>query len=313
MPDRIFISYCHKDGDFADILAAKLKQNGFEHWLDITELKGGDEWREEIDRSIRDSSALILVMTPESRDSIEVTCEWVFALGAGLKVVPIMLHETQLHPRLNEIHHYDFTNRGARPWDKLIDDLKKLCEKKHRKECDAYDEARQVGSIELPTNSIENAMRSLYNDDPNERKKAIDLLIQNQIISKDALLSALKRHPSNDVRYWIARKFGDSGYRDGIPELIEALEDPDNSVRAIAAWSLGILGDGVAATGLKRALRDPDSSVRGYAAGAIGLIGDKDAIPELTEALKDTDNFVREQAAQALKTLGVMSDADGQI
>ncbi|MDD4651798.1 MAG: HEAT repeat domain-containing protein [Methanothrix sp.] len=308
MPDRIFISYCHQDGDFADYLAAKLEQNGFEHWLDIMELKGGDEWREEIDRAIRDSSALILIVTPESRNSNEVTCEWVFALGAGLKVIPIMLHETQVHPRLNKIHYYDFTKRGARPLDKLMADLKAICEKEPKGKRDINPAIKQASSIEISVNCppfIENAIKSLDSVNLDERKDAIDLLIQNdQPLSRGALLSALKKHPLNDVRRGIAHRLGESGYIYGMPGLIEALRDHDNSVREQAAWALGIIGDNTSSSGLMEALGDPDNIVRMYAAEALGKIGSKDAVPKLIEALKDPEKSVRGNAADALGRIG---------
>jgi hypothetical protein len=303
MSDKVFISYCHRDFDFAKAVADKLKENGFETWMDFTRWKGGQGWKEEIDRNIRDSSALVLVVSPHSKDSFEVTYEWVFALGAGSMIVPIMLEDIELHPRLKDFQYRDFTSPSARPWDILIDDLKTICMKEHGEKSEATHVETQAGSIETPTNCIENAVWSLHSADLNERQRAIDILIKCQILSKEALLIALKRNPSSDVRYGIARKFGEEKFEDGIPELIETLEDPDNSVRAIAAWALGNLGDDAAVTGLKRALGDPDNSVRRYAVQSLGRIGDKEAAPELTEALKDADDFVREEAAQALKRL----------
>lgn len=50
-----------------------------------------------------------------------MTYEWTFALGVDVKVIPILLEPTPLHPRLEVLQHLDFSiHRSARPWDKLL-------------------------------------------------------------------------------------------------------------------------------------------------------------------------------------------------
>ena len=46
-------------------------------------LRPGSDWRQEIDRAIRDSFVLIVVVSPDSKASEYVTYEWAFALGLG--------------------------------------------------------------------------------------------------------------------------------------------------------------------------------------------------------------------------------------
>jgi hypothetical protein len=306
MTGQIFISYCHNDGDFAENLASKLKENGFEVWMDETALEGGDEWREEIDRSIRDSSVLVLVATPESQDSFYVTYEWIFALGAGLKVVPVKLKETEPHPRLREIHHHDFTNRRARPWDKLIADLKAICEKEHREKSNMIHE---VCSIEIPSNCppiIENAIRSLDSVNGEERENAIDLLAQcNYPSLEKLLLSVMKKHPLNDVRASAALVLGKTYSKEVLTALMDALKDTSNLVRGSAARTLGMIGDSAAVPRLIEVLVDDiDGEVRWDAAYALGEIGDNSAVPRLIEALGHDDKWTRKGAAKALGIIG---------
>jgi HEAT repeat protein len=307
MPGQIFISYCHSDGDFAENLALKLKENGLEIWMDEIGLAGGDEWRDEIDKSIRDSSALVLIVTPESKNSFYVTYEWIFALGAGLKVVPIKLKETDPHPRLREIHHHDFTNRRARPWEKLIADLKEICTKGQRKKSDTIAEAKQACSIEVPINCppiIEKAIMALDSLTMDERSNAIRLLSQfNQPSSKEVLLSAMKTHPLYDVRFSAAEALGEVGDKAAVPVLIKALKDNDD-FRVRAAEALGKIGDKSAVPGLIEALKDPDYLVRRNAAIILGEIGYKEAQPGLIEALNDADDNVRRIAIDALGKIG---------
>jgi len=122
----IFISHDHEDADFAELLKLRLEKNSIIGWIDSERLKIGQDWREEIDESISNSLAVIAIMTPDARKSEYVTYEWAFAWGKGIKVFPIMLKQTQLHPRLESLQYIDFTNRSARPWDKLIESIREL-------------------------------------------------------------------------------------------------------------------------------------------------------------------------------------------
>jgi TIR domain-containing protein len=121
--DHIFISHSHEDSDFAEILHTKLTQAGFTVWRDIA-IRGGADWRREIDQGIKEAFALVVVMTPEAKASEYVTYEWAFAWGAGIKVIPVLLKKTELHPRLESLQYFDFTTRTARPWEMLIELLR---------------------------------------------------------------------------------------------------------------------------------------------------------------------------------------------
>ena len=115
-----FISHAREDGDFAELIKLNMERNGYAGWIDTDRLLPGIDWREEIDDTIRRTVAVIAVMSPEARASEYVTFEWAFAWGCRKKIVPIMLRETSLHPRLATLQYLDFTNRLSRPWDRLF-------------------------------------------------------------------------------------------------------------------------------------------------------------------------------------------------
>lgn len=121
--ELIFISHSMEDGDFAELLKLRLVREGYQAWVDSDRLDPGNDWREEIDQGIRDAWLIIAVMSPDARVSEYVTYEWAFAWGYGKKVIPIMLRQTTLHPRLATLQYLDFTNRIARPWTRLFEVL----------------------------------------------------------------------------------------------------------------------------------------------------------------------------------------------
>lgn len=123
---HIFISYCHEDRVFARKLMRKLKEANFEIWIDNVHMHGGDDWRETIDDAIKNAFALIVIMTPNAKASDYVTYEWAYAWGAGVKVIPVLYKETNLHPRLGTLQHVKFTNPRTRRWEDLNRAVRKI-------------------------------------------------------------------------------------------------------------------------------------------------------------------------------------------
>lgn len=120
---HVFISYSKEDGEFAENVQHRLQQAGFTVWRDV-QLRGGEDWRQGIDDGIRKAFALIIVMSPDAKNSEYVTYEWAFAWGVGIKVIPILFKSTNLHPRLESLQYLNFTNRDARPWNELFELLR---------------------------------------------------------------------------------------------------------------------------------------------------------------------------------------------
>jgi CheY-like chemotaxis protein len=127
---QVFISHKREDVDFAENVSSRLERGGFDVWAD-SNIAAGEEWRNAIDVAIGNSVALIVIMTPEAKTSEYVTYEWAFAWGIGIKVIPVMLRPTTLHPRLEALQYLDFTNIKSRPWDKLIEEVRAASATRH--------------------------------------------------------------------------------------------------------------------------------------------------------------------------------------
>src|SRR4051812_48978118 len=67
-------------------------------------------------------------MSPDAFESKYVTYEWAFALGIGIKVVPLMLEQTKLHPRLDTLQYIPFDDHFSldQAWGKLLAELKQI-------------------------------------------------------------------------------------------------------------------------------------------------------------------------------------------
>ncbi len=54
-----------------------------------------------------------------------MTYEWAFALGNAKHIIPILTEECDVHPRIAILQYLNFKN-GQRPWDKLIERIRKI-------------------------------------------------------------------------------------------------------------------------------------------------------------------------------------------
>jgi HEAT repeat protein len=295
---HVFVSYTRSDAPFARALALRIAGAGLTPWLDDV-IDPGLPWRETIDRAIRESFAMIVVMSPDAKASEYVTYEWAFAAGAGLEIIPLLLRPTRLHPRLEALHHLDFTGASSLPWQTLLNRLHAIEQKRHVSGIVLRHDAPSV---------VRRAVESLDSQSFEERRQAIATLDQNNHpAAYDALLSALL-HTMADVRkealFRLARR---SSFRDrhAVPGLIAALRDGQVDVRAQAVRLLGRMDDDTAVLALVDALDDRDRRVSAAARMALITQGIDNVARRTVETILRTGSYSRFAAAeQSLSALG---------
>jgi HEAT repeat protein len=290
---HVFISYAHVDADFVALLKLELEKGGLVVWVDSDRLRAGEDWRQGIDDAIQAAFALIAVMSPEAYQSQYVTYEWAFALGIGVKVIPIMLRSTPLHPRLEAIQYLNFSGRTERPWERLTEQLLEI---------EANQLPSQVRVARDAPPAIKQAVAKLDSPDTEERKAALDSLAQ---MSHPAALEALAgavQHPTRDVQIAAAFKLAElSQYKDkrATAGLVVALRDRDSATVYQATKSLGRIRDPHAIPYLLDALHHEEGRVRRAAASVLSKFGAK-VVPELINELDHPVERVQEVAAWAL-------------
>lgn len=215
MPYQVFVSYSSKNSSFIQTLKEKLKDAGFDVWIDKDLLLPSLNWRDEIDNAIKASFALIVVLTPAGHESKYVTYEWAYALGLGKPVIPILLETTERHPRLESIQYLDFSDHFSIDWNSLVQVLNKLL----------LQQEDTVGNIPP---FIRASVTAFEKYDATERVKAVESLkLSNHPAALEALVQGTEHHLS-DVRIWssiaLAEKTSSQDKR-AIPGLIEKLNN----------------------------------------------------------------------------------------
>jgi hypothetical protein len=328
---EIFISYCRKDADPAELLRGRLREAGFSSWIDLEGLQAGEEWGQEIDQAIRDSAALVVLLTPASRASAYVAYEWAFALGAGVRVIPILWTSTDIPHRLASLQHLDFTDPGSRPWASLFGALTDAV---------ASVPTQAIRVDRTAPALVKQAAAALDSPEPGVMQTAMRRLAEMRTReAQDVLVQALT-HPLSEVRIEAAVRLAERGDVRAVPGLLEgnrergwhmelgrrltpigsaalpalrqALGDPSAWVRRDLVWAIRAIGDPAAVPDLVRRLEDPNAEVREAAIRALGEMGGSEGAPALVEFARRSDGEDWLLAIEALQQAGT-SEGHNQV
>lgn len=302
---HIFISYNQEDADFAAVLMMTLEKAGFDTWMDKSRLRAGTDWSEEIDRGILTALAVVLVISPDSRQSEYVTYEWSCALGAGVHVVPLLRRDTEAHPRLRRLQYLDFRG-NVRPWDELVRLLNSI---------KAEREVRWNPPRDAPSH-LQRAIVDLDSGNSADRKGAIAVLCESDHeVARMALRHALS-HALRDVRALAA--IGLAEKKDptitttelGLSALKDALgyrsEDEKDRTSWLAESAFLKVGR-PAYEFLARVSKLTTDPARYHVVRLLSQVGNREAIPVLLELMDDLEEEI---VVSAIKQLGDLKAAE---
>lgn len=112
MARQIFVSYSKKDANFAFKLVEGIEAEDHRVWID-REIGGGQQWRQTIEQSVKDSSEMIVIISKNSVASRWVQHESSMAYALDKKLVPVVIDEESLanlnFAWIDEIQYIDFT------------------------------------------------------------------------------------------------------------------------------------------------------------------------------------------------------------
>jgi hypothetical protein len=87
---QIFISYSHEDAPWVRKFAEALRRQNLNVWLDEWRIAAGDSVANALETALRDSDAIVAVVSPSNARSPNVYFELGVALGMGKRLIPIV-------------------------------------------------------------------------------------------------------------------------------------------------------------------------------------------------------------------------------
>lgn len=120
---HIFISYSHKDSDYATRLGSSLEAAGFHVWID-RRIDFGAEWSDVIEAHLNECTAFVLVMSRNARASTWVKNELSRAQRLNKPIFPIWL-DGDIWLAVESLQHFD-ARGGGMPPDKFYQQLAQI-------------------------------------------------------------------------------------------------------------------------------------------------------------------------------------------
>jgi hypothetical protein len=125
---HVFISYSHADVTHLTGFVDKLKDAGFKAdgedkdiWIDTSGIEGGEDWRDEIDKALEESFALVILLTTNSVKSTFVLYEWAWALGNNIRVIPILVEDINSRNLPRNFKHPLYERKQYKNWNSPSD------------------------------------------------------------------------------------------------------------------------------------------------------------------------------------------------
>jgi len=118
---HIFISYSHKDSEYAHRLADSLQSQGFDVWIDAR-LDYGSHWPVELQKQLDSCDAFILIMSPHSYNSEWVQSELQRAKRKLKPIFPLLLDGDETWLSVESTQYYDVRG-GKIPDAKFFSDI----------------------------------------------------------------------------------------------------------------------------------------------------------------------------------------------
>jgi len=123
---KAFISYSREDKNFVSKLVSDLGSMGAKLWIDLVEMKVGDSMIQKIQDGIEESEWLVVVLSPNSVDSVWVKKELSAALVKELEqqsvyVLPVLFKKCDIPILLRDKVYADFTASYDRGLQMLAD------------------------------------------------------------------------------------------------------------------------------------------------------------------------------------------------
>ena len=120
---HIFISYSHKDSDYANQLGASLEASGFQVWID-RRIDYGAEWSDVIETHLNECAAFVLIMSRNAKTSTWVKNELSRAQRLNKPIFPIWI-DGDIWLAVESLQHFDARNGGT-PSDKFYQQLAQI-------------------------------------------------------------------------------------------------------------------------------------------------------------------------------------------
>lgn len=98
---KVFISYSQRDEALASRVVASLEEGGLDAWFSKREIMPGDNWADKIAQGLRESDAMVVLLTPNALESDSQRRDIDYALSQRpfkRRLIPVLVGDSDDFP-----------------------------------------------------------------------------------------------------------------------------------------------------------------------------------------------------------------------
>lgn len=119
-----FVSYAREDHDVALRFTDDLRAAGIDVWIDQRDIRGGEQWDRAVEKALEESSAMLVILSPDAVQSRTVMDEVSYALEEGKHVVPVLHRQCKIPLRMRRLQYIDVTSSYEKGLARVVEALK---------------------------------------------------------------------------------------------------------------------------------------------------------------------------------------------
>jgi nucleoside 2-deoxyribosyltransferase len=109
----VFLSYSSGDKPWVSEFASALREAGVKAWFDVFELAPGERWQDKSQEALRDSSTLIIILSPTSVDSPRTFFELGAAVADKKRIIPVVTEDVDLMRVASLLRQFQFLRESS--------------------------------------------------------------------------------------------------------------------------------------------------------------------------------------------------------
>lgn len=311
MIGQVFLSYSRKDEESMSLIAKYLRAQKIKVWVDNEKLIPGTPiWEDEIEKAIKNASAIVVVLSPDSKNSEWVKREMTMADQNQKRVFPILIRGDEKNSISLRLINRQFVDLREN-WEEGMKSLSNAL---------SFYISELSSNEKLPPVVEQSQKGQIVNRKPVLKKTSDKKIGQVNLNVKSRKPD--EKTPRNNVFGWLTGggakrlipQLADSTKRDhaaqelirldaeSVPFLIEALQTRDLDLLPIYQHILARIPS--ASPALAKTLREAHPIIRARVADILGIRKDKSVVPALLQALQGEYYTVRARTAIALGRIG---------
>ncbi|MGH8584136.1 MAG: toll/interleukin-1 receptor domain-containing protein [Gammaproteobacteria bacterium] len=92
----VFVSYSREDKPWVSEFVSASRSGSAQAWFDVADVEPGENWQDKIQEALRESTTLVIILSPNSVDTPRTFFEIGAAVAGKKRIIPVLLEDVDM-------------------------------------------------------------------------------------------------------------------------------------------------------------------------------------------------------------------------